>query len=149
MTILKIRMMNLSFSSDNHGAIHTSLQFILVQNSWYFKELNTFCHPSSSDDLCLIFCIDPSSMTYLYPVCVYGGGVGTGQVVSHLAGGCFGTWAERPERTEVEHHGGDSNRIWNMNEIGWLSRKFSSLLCRWLWYNEKKLLNLYSTVFHK
>ena len=52
MTIFKNRMKS-SFSSNHPGAIHPIFQFILVQNSWRGKELNTFCPPNSSDDLCL------------------------------------------------------------------------------------------------
>ena len=46
-----------------HGAIHPFLHSILVQNSQRVKELNKFCPPNSSDDLCLFFCINPSSST--------------------------------------------------------------------------------------
>ena len=35
---------------------------VLVQNSQRGDELNTFCPPNSSDDLCLLFCLNPSSM---------------------------------------------------------------------------------------
>ena len=35
------------------------------QNSQHCEELNTFCPPNSSDDLCLFFCIYPSSKNLL------------------------------------------------------------------------------------
>ena len=45
------------------GLIHPILQIVLLQkNSWPVKELNKFYPPNSSDDLCLLFCIYPSSM---------------------------------------------------------------------------------------
>ena len=37
-------------------------KIILVGNSSCGKELNKFCPPNSSDDLCLLFCLYPSSM---------------------------------------------------------------------------------------
>ena len=46
-------------------SIHPFLQIILVQNSlskMFSKEFESFPSPSSSDDLCLLFCIYPSSM---------------------------------------------------------------------------------------
>ena len=54
--------MNSSYSSYRSGAIYPILPIILVQNSNLGKELNPFCPPSSSDDLCLLFCLYPSSM---------------------------------------------------------------------------------------
>ena len=53
---LKNRM-NSSFSSDYPGAINPFLHIILVQNS---KEFNKFCTPNSSDDLCLLLCVNPA-----------------------------------------------------------------------------------------
>ena len=44
------------------GWFHPILQIFLVQNSYRGKEWNQFCPPSSSDDLCLLFCLYPSSM---------------------------------------------------------------------------------------
>ena len=38
-------------------------KIVQVQNSWRGKELNKFCPPKSSDDLCLFFCNYSSSMT--------------------------------------------------------------------------------------
>ena len=40
---------------------------ILVKNSQHSKEFNKFCPSSSNDDLCLVFCIYPSS-TYVFQV---------------------------------------------------------------------------------
>ena len=40
--------------------LHAMLLIVLVQSSQRGKELNQFCPPSSSDDLCLLFCIYPS-----------------------------------------------------------------------------------------
>ena len=51
--------MNSSFSSYHPGAIHSFLH--MVQNKWCVKKLKEFCPPSCSDDLCLVFCIYPSS----------------------------------------------------------------------------------------
>ena len=45
------------------GWFHPILQIVLLQNSG--KEFNQFCPPSSNDDLCLLFCINPSSMIVL------------------------------------------------------------------------------------
>ena len=43
------------------GAIHAILQIVLVQNSYsHAKEMNR-CPPNRSDDLCLLFCLYPSS----------------------------------------------------------------------------------------
>ena len=42
---------------DVKQIIHPFLQIILVQNNWHVKDLIQFCLPSSSDDLCLPFCI--------------------------------------------------------------------------------------------
>ena len=36
------------------------LHIILVQTSWRGKEFNYFCPPHSSNDICLLFCINPS-----------------------------------------------------------------------------------------
>ena len=38
------------------------LQIVLVQNSQRGKELKQLCPPNSSDDLCLLFCINRSSL---------------------------------------------------------------------------------------
>ena len=55
--------MNLFCSSYRPGAIiHPILQIVLVQNSLCGKEINQFCPLSSSDDLCLLFFLYPSSM---------------------------------------------------------------------------------------
>ena len=53
---------NSSFSSNHPGAIHPFLQIVLEQNSQRGMELNKFCPPNSGDDLCLSFCMHPSSM---------------------------------------------------------------------------------------
>ena len=53
-----------SFSSCHPGAIHPFLQIILVQISLRGKELNKFRPPNRSYDLCLFFCIYPSSMGF-------------------------------------------------------------------------------------
>ena len=37
-------------------------KIVLVQNSWRGKELNQFCPIKISDDLCLFFDINPSSV---------------------------------------------------------------------------------------
>ena len=58
---LKFRM-NSSFSSYHHGTIHPLIHIILVQNSYRGKKFNKFFPPNSSDDLCLLFCINSSSM---------------------------------------------------------------------------------------
>ena len=60
-TILKNRK-NSSFSSNHPGAVHPILQIFLLQNSLRSMELMKYCPPNSSDDLCLFFCIYPSSM---------------------------------------------------------------------------------------
>ena len=41
------------------GWNHSILPIVLVQNSWHGKELKQFFPTSSSDDLCLPFCINP------------------------------------------------------------------------------------------
>ena len=46
------------------GRIHPILQIVRVKNSQRGKELNQFCPPNSSNSLCLLFCINPSSMDY-------------------------------------------------------------------------------------
>ena len=55
-------ILNSSFSSSYPGTIHHILRPTVVQNSQRGKELNKFCPPISSDDLCLFFCIYPSSI---------------------------------------------------------------------------------------
>ena len=62
--------MNSSVFFISSGAIHPFLHIILVQfirfftSSWCKRAsaVNKFCPPNSSDDLCLLFNIDPSSM---------------------------------------------------------------------------------------
>ena len=44
------------FFKSSWCTIHPFLQIVLVQNSQRGKELNKFCPPNSSDDLCLLFC---------------------------------------------------------------------------------------------
>ena len=56
----KNRMIS-SDSSKRLGAFHPILPIVLVQNSYHGKELNILCPLRSSDDLCLLFCINPSS----------------------------------------------------------------------------------------
>ena len=48
-----------------HCSIHPILQIILALNLQCGKALNQFCPPNNSDDLCLLFCINPSSMVTL------------------------------------------------------------------------------------
>ena len=48
------------------GWIHPFLQMVLLQSSYRGKELNKFCPPDSSDDVCLFFCITPLLWTSLY-----------------------------------------------------------------------------------
>ena len=43
--------------------IHPCLRIVLVENSKRGKELNKFYPLNSSDDLCLVFCINPSFMS--------------------------------------------------------------------------------------
>ena len=52
----------INFFPCHPGAIDHFLNIFLVQNSLRGKELNKFCPPNSNDDLCLLFCINPSSM---------------------------------------------------------------------------------------
>ena len=54
--------MNSSFSLYHPGAIYPILHVVLVQKSQRGKDWNTICPPNSSDDVCLFFCINPSSM---------------------------------------------------------------------------------------
>ena len=51
-----------SFSSYHPGAIKSFSSYHPVHNSLRGKELNNFCPLNSSDDLCLLFCINPSSV---------------------------------------------------------------------------------------
>ena len=44
------------------GWIRPFLQIMLVQNRLRGKEMKQFCPPNSSGDLCLLFCLYPSSM---------------------------------------------------------------------------------------
>ena len=62
-TILKNRIHS-SFSSYHPSAINPILYIVtvLVQNSMCGKELNKFCPSNNSNNLCLFFCIYPSSM---------------------------------------------------------------------------------------
>ena len=58
-------------SSYHSDAINPFLHIILVQNRQRGKEMNKFCPPNSSDDLCLLLCINPSSLDiacYVWPV---------------------------------------------------------------------------------
>ena len=50
--------------SNHLGAIHPILQIVLVQNSYFGKEFIKFCPPNSSNNLCLFFCIYPSSILW-------------------------------------------------------------------------------------
>ena len=59
--LISNNMMTWSFSLNHPGAIHPILQIVLVQNGQRSKEFNNFCPPNSSDDLCLFFCLYPSS----------------------------------------------------------------------------------------
>ena len=52
------------YSSTRPGADQPILQIVLIQNNKRSKELKQFCPPTSSDDLCLLFCINSSSMLY-------------------------------------------------------------------------------------
>ena len=58
---LKFRMKS-SYSSNRPGGNHPILHIVQEQNIQRGKELYQFCLPSSSDDLCLLFCLNPSSM---------------------------------------------------------------------------------------
>ena len=59
--------MNSSFSTNQPGAIHPILPFVLVQNWLRGKELNKFCPPNSSDDPCFLSSVFyPSSMHFIY-----------------------------------------------------------------------------------
>ena len=55
--------MNSSYSSYGPGASHPIPHIVLVQIILFIKSsiLNQFYTPSSSDDLCLLFCLYPSS----------------------------------------------------------------------------------------
>ena len=57
-----INRMNCSRTIWRLGWIHPFLHIIQVQNSLRGKELNQFCPQNSSDDLCLLFSLYPSSM---------------------------------------------------------------------------------------
>ena len=46
-----------------HGAIHPVIQNLPGQNSQRGKEFNTILPPNRSDDLCLLLCLYPSSMS--------------------------------------------------------------------------------------
>ena len=56
-----------STSPSNRYFVHPFLQIILVENSQCGKEMIQFRSPSSSDDLCLRFCMYPSSMILPIP----------------------------------------------------------------------------------
>ena len=56
---------NSTYSSNRPGAVHPIIQIFLVQNSQHGKELNQFCPPSSSDDLCIFFYLYPFSMVQI------------------------------------------------------------------------------------
>ena len=47
------------------GANHPFLQIVQVKSSYRGKELNKFCPPNGSDDLCFFFFIHPLSMLFL------------------------------------------------------------------------------------
>ena len=51
------------FFPNHPGAIHPILQIVLLQNSQRGKKFNNLCPPNNSDDLCLLFYINPSSMS--------------------------------------------------------------------------------------
>ena len=67
--------MNSSYSSYCSCAVHAILHIVLVQfillfiSSWCKilarQEIESILPPSSSDDLCLLFCLNPSSMGLL------------------------------------------------------------------------------------
>ena len=61
-TILKTRM-NSSFSFKSSCCYSSYYSNRPLQNSQRGKELNNFCLPNKSNDLCLFFCLYPSSMT--------------------------------------------------------------------------------------
>ena len=46
--------------------IHSILHILVVQNSLHGKEFNKFCPSNSRDDLCLFFCIFPSSLALTF-----------------------------------------------------------------------------------
>ena len=54
--------MNSSFSSNHPGANHPILDIVLLQKELsYCKESDKFSPTNNSDDLCLFFCLYPSS----------------------------------------------------------------------------------------
>ena len=55
--ILHFFWRNSSYSSYPPVTIHSVLQLVLVQNILRSKEFNQFCPPSSSNELCLLFCL--------------------------------------------------------------------------------------------
>ena len=50
-----------AYSSTCPGANQLILQLVLVQNSRHGKELKQVCPPRTSEDLCILFCINHSS----------------------------------------------------------------------------------------
>ena len=63
---LKNRLICTLYSSTRPGANQPNLLFVLMQNSQRCKELKQFCPPRSSDDLYLLFGINPSSGVISY-----------------------------------------------------------------------------------
>ena len=51
-----------SIPPNSRYSIHPFFQIILVENSLFGKEVNEFCPLSRTDDLYLLFCINPTSM---------------------------------------------------------------------------------------
>ena len=60
------KRINSSFYLYPPGAIYPFLHIIRVKNSWHGKELKKLCPQNSIYDLCLLFGINPSSMTITY-----------------------------------------------------------------------------------
>ena len=57
-----------SFSSNHPGAFRPIILIVMVQHSFRGKEWNKFFPPNSSYDLCLFFCLYPSSMHGMHTV---------------------------------------------------------------------------------
>ena len=68
LTIMPKTILNSSFSFKSSWSNSPVRQTVPVQKSWRGKEFNKFCAPNRSDDLCLIFCLYPSSMKYAMQV---------------------------------------------------------------------------------
>ena len=77
--------MNCTRTIWRKGWIHPFLQIIVVQNSPRGKELNPFYPPNSSDDLCILFCRYPSSLTEAYYCTVYMFSLSSVQVVKEYS----------------------------------------------------------------